>query len=83
MHDPRQANAKKEMKHLHVKVGSDVYDINVPVITNPDGAIKTGIEIVVLKQDMDEEIEPEPKRQRATKPAAKGKGKGNGKGKRA
>ena len=80
VHDPRQANATKEMKQIPVEVGSDVYEINVPVITNPDGVIKAGMEIVALKQDMDEETdEPEPKQHRAAKPTAKGKGNGTDK----
>ena len=73
VYDARQANAKKEMKQILVKVGSDTFAINVPIITNPDGAIKAGSEIVVLKQDVDEESdEPAPKRQKC---------KGHGKGK--
>ena len=55
-----------------MKVGSDTFAIHAPIITNPDGAIKAGSEIIVLKQDVDEESdEPAPKRQKC-----KGKGKG-------
>ena len=50
-HDARLADVKKDMKQVPVIVGSDVFTINVPISTNPDGFIKAGSEIVVLKFD--------------------------------
>ena len=66
-----------------MEVGSDVFTINAPIFTSPDGAIKAGSEIFVLKFDVtaDEESDEKPKakRLRTSKPAAKSKGKARGK----
>ena len=55
VHDARLADATKDVEQSIVKVGVDVFAIHVLVIINPDGAFKPGREIVVLKQDVDDE----------------------------
>ena len=55
MHDARQATATKDTEQRIVTVGVDVFAIHVLVTRNPDGAFKPGRDIVVLKQDVDDE----------------------------
>ena len=80
--DPSDINMVFGIKESTIKVGTDIYHIKVPTMTNIKN-IKVGDELRVQKAKVDEpreKAEPDPKRQKV-EPKAKGKGTREGKGK--
>jgi hypothetical protein len=77
VHDARRVNVAKEMKMVSIKVGSQAFEVNVPMLVNTK-KISCGDEILVLKLDKTPEAAEEPDHKRARKGKGRGKGQKGG-----